>query len=78
MMAPLNTTTINNFFCRWTSSTTLSVDEQVPTFTEKTSDTNVLGEPSNLVIEFSRNIKTNGSIVEIWNSAEKVATIRHY
>uniref|UniRef100_UPI0034DE0E95 FG-GAP-like repeat-containing protein n=1 Tax=Candidatus Thiodubiliella endoseptemdiera TaxID=2738886 RepID=UPI0034DE0E95 len=53
----------------------LSVDEQVPTFTEKTSDTNVLGEPSNLVIEFSENIKTNGGIVEIWNSAEKVATI---
>ncbi|WP_369178911.1 beta strand repeat-containing protein [Candidatus Thiodubiliella endoseptemdiera] len=53
----------------------LSVDGQVPTFTEKTSDTNVLGEPSNLVIEFSENIKTNGGIVEIWNSAEKVATI---
>ncbi len=53
----------------------LSVDEQVPTFAEKTSDTNVLGEPSNLVIEFSENIKTNGGIVEIWNSAEKVATI---
>uniref|UniRef100_UPI0034E03258 FG-GAP-like repeat-containing protein n=1 Tax=Candidatus Thiodubiliella endoseptemdiera TaxID=2738886 RepID=UPI0034E03258 len=53
----------------------LSVDEQVPTFTEKTSDTNVLGEPSSLVIEFSENIKTNGGIVEIWNSAEKVATI---
>ncbi|WP_369177724.1 FG-GAP-like repeat-containing protein [Candidatus Thiodubiliella endoseptemdiera] len=52
-----------------------SVDGQVPTFTEKTSDTNVLGEPSNLVIEFSENIKTNGGIVEIWNSAEKVATI---
>uniref|UniRef100_UPI0034DE0F9C FG-GAP-like repeat-containing protein n=1 Tax=Candidatus Thiodubiliella endoseptemdiera TaxID=2738886 RepID=UPI0034DE0F9C len=51
------------------------VDGQVPTFTEKTSDTNVLGEPSNLVIEFSENIKTNGGIVEIWNSAEKVATI---
>uniref|UniRef100_UPI0034DFAF9F FG-GAP-like repeat-containing protein n=1 Tax=Candidatus Thiodubiliella endoseptemdiera TaxID=2738886 RepID=UPI0034DFAF9F len=53
----------------------LSVDEQVPTFTEKTSDTNVLGKPSNLVIEFSENIKTNGGTVEIWNSAEKVATI---
>ncbi|NYT27944.1 MAG: VCBS repeat-containing protein [Candidatus Thiodubiliella endoseptemdiera] len=52
-----------------------SVDGQVPTFTEKTSDTNVLGEPSNLVIEFSENIKTNGGTVEIWNSAEKVATI---
>ncbi|NYT26574.1 MAG: VCBS repeat-containing protein [Candidatus Thiodubiliella endoseptemdiera] len=51
------------------------VDGQVPTFTEKTSDTNVLGEPSNLVIEFSENIKTNGGTVEIWNSAEKVATI---
>uniref|UniRef100_UPI0034DE1A6A FG-GAP-like repeat-containing protein n=1 Tax=Candidatus Thiodubiliella endoseptemdiera TaxID=2738886 RepID=UPI0034DE1A6A len=52
-----------------------SVDGQAPTFTEKTSDTNVLGKPSNLVIEFSENIKTNGGTVEIWNSAEKVATI---
>ncbi|WP_369178913.1 FG-GAP-like repeat-containing protein [Candidatus Thiodubiliella endoseptemdiera] len=63
------------FFVDGQAQQPLSVDEQVPTFTEKTSDTNVLGEPSNLVIEFSENIKTNGGIVEIWNSAEKVATI---
>ncbi|NYT28176.1 MAG: hypothetical protein H0A76_09985 [Candidatus Thiodubiliella endoseptemdiera] len=31
----------------------------------KTSDTNVLGEPSlNLVIEFSENIKTNGGTLK--------------